>query len=289
MPDIARRGAARRVAAAALALAFTASLAVMAAPAGAHDPVRTPPRPPGLRAFMEALAAVESGGRYDARNRSSGAYGRYQIMPSNWPAWARIYLGDRRAPTTPRNQDRVAAGRLSDLHASLDGWDRVAHWWLTGDRGPRSAWSAYSTRYVTKVITGFRTLLASPDRGQARRVVDDGSEAITYLGAWWSARHPAYSGDRAHVSTRRGASLVVRFTGRSIALVGPVGPTRGRAAIYLDGVMVRTIDLGARHFDPRRTVFSKTWRAAGTHRLVLRVLGTKGRAAVSLDRVVVGR
>ena len=40
----------------------------------------------GLRTFMEALATVESGGRYTARNPTSGAYGRYQIMPSNWPS-----------------------------------------------------------------------------------------------------------------------------------------------------------------------------------------------------------
>jgi hypothetical protein len=42
--------------------------------------------PPGLAKFMNAIAKVESGGRYTAQNTSSGAYGKYQIMPSNWPA-----------------------------------------------------------------------------------------------------------------------------------------------------------------------------------------------------------
>ena len=45
--------------------------------------------PPGLARFMYAMGKVESGGRYTARNPYSGAYGKYQIMPSNWPAWAK--------------------------------------------------------------------------------------------------------------------------------------------------------------------------------------------------------
>ena len=58
--------------------------------------------PPGLGKFMNAIGQVESGGRYDARNKSSGAYGKYQIMPSNWPAWAK---------TLPRQRQRQADAR----------------------------------------------------------------------------------------------------------------------------------------------------------------------------------
>ena len=50
--------------------------------------------PPGLARFMYAMGQVESGGNYTARNPTSGAYGKYQIMPSNWPSWAARYLGN---------------------------------------------------------------------------------------------------------------------------------------------------------------------------------------------------
>ena len=56
-------------------------------------------------------AASESGGDYAARNRLSGAYGKYQIMPSSWRAWADRYLGDPNAIPTPANQELVAEGQ----------------------------------------------------------------------------------------------------------------------------------------------------------------------------------
>lgn len=287
MPVVARPDPRSSVVAVAVGLAVVLSLGAPPAPVRADAP-RTPPRPPGLGAFMEALGSVESGGRYDARNPTSGAYGRYQILPSNWPAWARIYLGDRRAKPTPANQDRVASGRLSDLHRAYDRWDRVAYWWLTGRKGPRPGWSDYATRYVVRVMTRFRTRLASPAPGAERRILGDRSQAIRWTGGWISAHHRAYTGDHAHASKRRGATMIVRFTGRSVQLLGPVGPTRGRAAVFIDGRHVRTIDLRAATFHPRRVVFQASWRRTGTHRVVLRVLGTKGRPTVAIDRVVVG-
>ena len=73
----------RRPAVVAAAVATALLLgAVGAAPAAAADP-------PGLDTFMAAVARVESGGNHKAVNRTSGAYGRYQILPSNWKAWAR--------------------------------------------------------------------------------------------------------------------------------------------------------------------------------------------------------
>jgi hypothetical protein len=37
----------------------------------------------GFGAFLNAIAGQESGGNYSAQNKSSGAMGKYQIMPSN--------------------------------------------------------------------------------------------------------------------------------------------------------------------------------------------------------------
>jgi hypothetical protein len=237
---------------------------------------------------MDALGQVESGGRYDARNPVSGAYGKYQIMPSNWPAWAGRYLGDRRARPTPRNQDRVAAGRMTDLYRAYGAWDRVAYWWLTGKRGPRDTWSAYARRYVSRVMAGYRARLASPAAG-SKRILDNRSAAIRWSGGWREARHRAYAGGSVHYATRAGSSAVVQFTGRSVRIVGPTGPTRGKVQVLIDGRLVRTVDLRASRFHPRVTIYSASWSQAGSHRLQLRVLGTAGRPFVAVDRIVIGR
>src|SRR5687767_3022776 len=69
-----------------LAVVLAAAGSVTAPPARGHDGI-------GLERFMYALGQVESGGSYTARNSSTGAYGRYQIIPSSWRAWAREVLG----------------------------------------------------------------------------------------------------------------------------------------------------------------------------------------------------
>ena len=123
--------------------------------------VGTPPRasaaehaPARLAEFLWALAGQESGWRYDAENPSSGAYGKYQIMPFNWPNWSRDYIGDPHAPQTAVNQEIVAAGKVIDLHRWLRRYDRVAYWWLSGLRDPdKSNWSSYARNYVANVMS----------------------------------------------------------------------------------------------------------------------------------------
>src|SRR3954466_11951278 len=118
--------------------------------------------PPGLERFLYGLGEVESGGNYTARNATSGAYGKYQILPSNWPVWARLYIGSSTAPQTPTNQEIVAHRKVTALYYWLDSWSVVAHWWLTGSSERNSAlWSSFSRTYVSRVITLMRSVAGS--------------------------------------------------------------------------------------------------------------------------------
>ena len=131
-------------------------------------------REPGHRdqlRFMWAMAGQESGWDYNARNATSGAFGKYQIMPFNWPVWAREYLGDAGADQTPSNQEEVAYGRIKDLYRWLGSWKRVAYWWLTGrtDRNERR-WSSYARGYVKNIM---RLRRQAPGDGGGRPHQDD--------------------------------------------------------------------------------------------------------------------
>ena len=106
------------------------------------------------RRFMWAMAGQESGWNYYSRNPSSGAFGKYQIMPFNWPAWAEQYLGDAQADQTPYNQERVAYAKIKNLYRWLGSWKRVAYWWLTGSsERDKTKWSAYATNYVNNIMS----------------------------------------------------------------------------------------------------------------------------------------
>lgn len=66
--------------------------------------------------FKTKLFGNESGGNYDAVNKKSGAIGKYQIMPDNWPSWAEDAGLSSDAKPTPENQEIVADAKLRPLY-----------------------------------------------------------------------------------------------------------------------------------------------------------------------------
>jgi hypothetical protein len=258
--------------------------------------------PAGLDRFLYALGEVESGGNYYARNPYSGAYGKYQIMPSNWPGWAKLYVGNSAAPQTPANQERVAHGKVTALWNWLDTWQNVAHWWLTGSGERNQAyWSTYSKSYVAKVMkiynatadTAGEAVVAPPPPPPvgvvdlSSRRVQESSGAIAFSAHWLAATHSSYAGDRVLYSSTDGATATFRFTARNISWVGPVGPTRGRARVLIDGRTVATIDLRRSTFTAQARLFSKSWSTVGTHTIKIRVIGS-GRP-VAIDEFILNR
>jgi hypothetical protein len=260
--------------------------------------------PPGLARFMIAVGRVESGGNYDARNPSSGATGKYQIMPSNWGAWARMYLGNANASWSPANQDAVAAGKFRSLYRWLGTWRRVAYWWLTGsDR--TTGWSPAATRYVAKVMAlynGSSTPLAAPvvtapvvtapvDSAPVAKSaigrVQETNARIAYTGTWRHASHQGYRGGGAQYSTAAGATASFTFTGTKVVWYGPLGPTRGQAKVSVDGVYVKTVNLTRNTFRARAAVFTAGWATAAAHTLTIEVVGTKGHPYVAIDELIV--
>ena len=270
----------RRPAVVAAAIATTLLIgAIGAAPTIAADP-------PGLDRFMAAIAKVESGGNHKARNEISGAYGRYQILPSNWRAWAKRYLGNANAKPTAANQEKVARAKMRSLYRWLGNWRRVSYWWLTGS-SRKSAWSRAATNYVTRVMAYF----GGPDAGVVAKTpihrYSERSSVIDFSGTWRSARHSGYAGKAVRYATSTGATASITFTGTRIAWNGPVGPTRGKARVSIDGKAVKTINLRRSTFEASVTIYSASWKTAGRHTLEIEVLATPGHRPVAIDELVV--
>lgn len=286
MPDVAGR---RRAVPAAI---LTAVLLVSIIPAVGNSATA----PPNIDRFLYALGRVESGGSYTARNPSSGAYGKYQIMPASWAGWAKAYLGSSSAPQTPKNQEIVARRKVTALYNWLDTWPTVAHWWLTGS-SERNAklWSSYSRSYVAKVMSvmGSGSTATKAKAPSSRAWIDakdtrlnDRSAAIKYASTWKNASYSAYAGRQVSYSTRKGATATMTFTGTGIAWVGPVGPTRGKAKVYVDGKLAATVNLRKSDFKARVILFAKPLKA-GEH--TLRIVVTTSGKPVAIDELIVGK
>lgn len=112
------------------------------------------------------------------------------------------------------------------------------------------------------------------------------SSAVVYGGTWRSASSTVASGGSLKYATAAGAWASYRFTGRSIAWVAFRGPTRGSAAVYIDGVYKTTISLYAASYHSRPIVYSFTWASSGTHTIKIVVKGTAGHPRVDLDAFI---
>lgn len=106
---------------------------------------------------------------------------------------------------------------------------------------------------------------------------------LSYTGRWGSAASSGYLGGRAKYSTQRGATATFRFTGTAVSWIGPTGPTRGSAKVYINGVYRKTVSLYSRSFAARRTVFSLSFSTQKARTLKIVVVGTRGHPMVAID------
>ena len=238
---------------------------------------------------MYALGQVESGGSYTARNSSTGAYGRYQIIPSSWRAWAQEVLGNAYAPMTPENQDKVAAYKLHQTYHRVGSWPPVAYWWLTGRiNTSRSTWSSFARSYVDKIMAIYNRTgdAAGTFSSSAYRNVyyQETYQYIRWGGTWHRATRSSYAGGAARFSDTAGAWTEFRFVGRAVTWYGQKGVGAGAAKIYVDGAYVKTVDAGSSTFAASTPLFSKAWTGSGTHVLKIQVVGTAGRPSVVVDQ-----
>jgi hypothetical protein len=117
-------------------------------------------------------------------------------------------------------------------------------------------------------------------------LIQDSSSSVTYAGKWTTASNSNASGGTTRYSKTRGATATISFTGRAVAWVAPVGTRMGKAKLYLDGVLITTVDLRATARS-RVLVFSRTWATRAAHTIRIKVLATYNRPRVDFDGLVV--
>jgi hypothetical protein len=98
---------------------------------------------------------------------------------------------------------------------------------------------------------------------------------------WW--------GGTARSSSTKGSTVSYTFTGRSIAWVGLKAANRGKANVYVNGVLNATVDLYSSTTLRQRIVWSANYSTSATRTVTIRVLGTFGRPRVDVDGFVVIR
>jgi len=230
------------------------------------------------------------------------------------PATASTVTIDRTAPTTtaPLTALRSGAsvsGTTIPILVSWSGADTggatVAHYELSRSTDGGSTWSVISTSltspsYVTSTgTTGTRRfrVRAVDSVGNVGawvngptftpRLVQESSASLVWSGTWTKGTSSSYCGGYVRYHTIAGRSVSYTFSGRAVAFVSTLGPTRGAVKVYIDGTYVTTIDLSSASAVYKRLVYQRTWSTKSTHTIKLVVVGTSGRPRVDMDALAV--
>jgi hypothetical protein len=116
---------------------------------------------------------------------------------------------------------------------------------------------------------------------------EDTSPGISYRGRWSTARSSGSSGGTTHWTTRAGDSFAATSDGADgpVGLVMEKGPDRGSAAVYVDGVLRRTVDTHSARTRHRTVVWQGLF-ARGEHTLRVVNRATTGHPRIDLDTLL---
>jgi len=204
--------------------------------------------------------------------------------------YALSYLGSTGAPgmTSWTGSDASGIGSFM-LQQQVNGgtWTTVGPTPTTAS-SMAAAW-AYNATYAFRVratdITGNTGSFAyGPHFSLSMN--QETSSAIHYGGTWYTGSTTYASGGTLKYTRSSGAWASETFSGAAIAWVSYRGPTRGMARVYVDGVLVSTVDLYAATNQNKAVVFAKNWSANGTHTIKIVCLATSGRPRIDLDGFV---
>jgi subtilisin len=189
----------------------------------------------------------------------------------------------------------------TDAFGMVNGYQ--AQWSVDGGAWGGTTATAASVRLTTRTfVVGHRYAVRVRARDAAGNwsawaataalssaLVQDRSPALRYSGAWYRAYATSASGGTTLYTVASGASARFVFSGRGFALVVPLGPTRGRFQVSVDGVRVATLDAHAAYGVARRVIFLKSGLASRQHTVGIVALGTAGHSRVDIDAFIVLR
>jgi uncharacterized protein YigE (DUF2233 family) len=176
--------------------------------------------------------------------------------------------------------------RRYDLQRSLDGgaWTAVTLAQPLGTRQRVAAGIGHIYRYRIRAVdragnaSGWRTLPTVRVRTFAETTA-----LGSVTGTWTTVTGTDFLGGRARYSRSRGATASFSAEAWSIAWITAVGPDRGRADVFVDGTLVKTVDLLRTVRGARRIGYVRSWSTLATHTVTVRVAGTVGRPRVDVD------
>jgi len=116
---------------------------------------------------------------------------------------------------------------------------------------------------------------------QFRLTAAQAEPAIAFGGTWRTQTGAGFFKGSSRYTGVVGRSAAYTFSGRQVAWLTARGPNRGAAKVFIDGVLVKTVDLYATSTKVRRVLFLKHWGSSGTHTIRIEVTTPGGASSGS--------
>jgi hypothetical protein len=125
--------------------------------------------------------------------------------------------------------------------------------------------------------------------GAGPKTFDERHEAIDWNGTWQRTQSDTAFKKTLTYTSNRSATVEFRVAGRSLALVGRVGPKNGRLRVFIEGELAETVNLYAPNKKPQQVIFSRVWDADRVRSVRLELDGPAERPRIDLDAIILER
>jgi len=181
--------------------------------------------------------------------------------------------------TTADDLSGVASASLEMLNGSWVGVDSG----IAGTSSVPVAGNTTSFRVVATDVVGNPPTTSAESGPWTLTRSQEG--AATYVKTW-SALPSTQNFGSVRFSKTINATATFNFSGTEVSWVSTKSPKRGKAKVFVDGVLQATVDLFASSIKDRQIVYTATGLSAGPHTLKIQVVGTTGRPRVDIDGII---
>ncbi len=175
------------------------------------------------------------------------------------------------------------------LQSSVDGagWKTIATSSATTTSIDRNLKTGHAYQFRVRATDGEGNVSSYATGASLTPVrYSEASARMTYLGAWKKTTSPKALGGAARHATASTKRATFHFTGYDVGWIATRTTSSGKARIFIDGILVGTVDLDRASTVYRKLVFARHFATLAAHDLEIQPVGD-GR--VDIDGFVVLR
>ena len=156
-------------------------------------------------------------------------------------------------------------------------------------------WIAFSNKFSenrTIFAASEKTLFQSSDQGNSWTMIqrpsryEDRRDIIRFEGNWVKEENSEFSASTVRYSVTKGDKATLDFSGCGIRWIASKSPYGGIANVYLDNLIVGSVDLHSEQLEPMSDVFSRTGLPCSPHTITIEV-GERNSEQLPTGRVVI--